>query len=93
MIASSAIAGVAVAMALTLGQRIARLSRALAVAVCGLAVPVAIAAFAYAQYAFTRSAPGDSPAMGLAGLLIIAAMSAPVGLAAAALPLWRRRQV
>ena len=85
------IAGITVALSLTLGRRLARRSRALAIAACGLAVPLAIVALAYAQYALTLSAPGDGPAIGLAGLLIIAVLSAPAGLVAAALSLWRGR--
>ena len=87
------IAAITVALSLTIGRRIARRSRSLAVAVCGLAVPVALVTFAYAQYALTRSAPGDSPVMGLAGLLIIAALSVPVALVVAGVALWRRPAV
>lgn len=89
----AALAGVTVLPALTLGRRLARRSQVLAVVACGSVVPIVIVVFAWLQYAATRNAPGDGPAMGLAGLLIIAGLCWPVTLTAAwiALRLMLRR--
>lgn len=85
--------GVTVLLALTWGRRLARRSKVVAVVACGLAVPIVIVAFAWLQYAATRNAPGDGPAMGLAGLLIIAALASPATVMAAWLALRRTGDV
>lgn len=85
----AALAGVTVLLALTWGRRLARRSQVVAVVACGSAAPIVIVVFAWLQYAATRNAPGDGPAMGLAGLLIIAVLASPATLITAWLILWR----
>ena len=82
------IVGAPVALALSLGRRLARVNRALAVAACGLAGPAAVVLYAFVDEHLHRSDPGDSSAMAFAGLLIIAVLAIPVSLLVATLAIW-----
>ena len=84
------LAAIAAALSLTVGRSLARRSRLLAVSVCGLAVPAVLVVVGYVEYAATRNNPGDMAPMALGAFLIVAALSAPVGLLASWLALRRR---
>ena len=86
----AAIAALTTILSLLVGRRLARRSRVLAVILCGLAAPAALAVVANLQYAMTRNDPGDMAPMAYGSLLIIAMLSVPIGLLTALIALRRR---
>ena len=77
------------ALDLTIGRRLARRSRALAVILCGLAIPVLATGAACISYFLAEDRPGDGPVTALAGTLIYVALATPLTLLVSVLTIGR----